>query len=440
MLLALLLLGANDRLMAQTGRGDVLAWVRENSIPLSGVEPASGSDDLVALGPLLGSARVVVLGESVHLAHEFLALRNRLFEYLVEELEFTAIAVESGFTESMAVNRYVQGGAPSDDVAKDVFSWTAPTVWAENRQLIDWMREYNSRSGGERKLHFYGIDFSGSHWGQGVQTPRIAVEAALAYLAGVAPELARRLRADLQAGLVAFNQDDYPTMKSEDQGRLSASLLRLVQVFESEQATLVARSTEVEYHDAYQHAVIARSVEALLRAQKERPNDFREIDNVRDEAMAANVQWILDRLGRDGRLMIFAHNHHAKSSPMWPIDDTTNWPRGPGTVLGEHLRAGFGAEMIVLGTLFGGGEAAYGSRYEQAERGSLEALMRAVGERIFLFELDAPGIPSEVQNTLARPWRLRFERTYGELAPTAAFDAFIYVDTITPSRVAAGSR
>lgn len=443
MLLAVTSLGVNDRLSAQTDKDAVLTWARENSIRLTGVEPGSGFSDLEALRSLIGPRRLVVLGEAAHLTHEFLALRNRLFEYLVEELGFTAIAVESGFTESLAVNEYVQGGAVRPSVAKDVFSWTAPTVWTENQQLIEWMREYNSRSGEERKLRFYGIDLSGSRWGEGLQTPRIAVEAALGYLAGVDPELARRFRTDLQAGLLGFNQNDYATLGVAVRDALTSNLRGLVDVFEVEKARLVAVSGEADYRLAYRQAFIAHRVDALLSAQTVRPNDYREIINVRDEVMAGNVRWILDQQEPDDRLMLFVHNLHAIRSPIWPVDDKEHYPNGPGTVMGERLRSAVGDEMFVFGTAFGAGETgetADGLKYEAAELESVDGLLATVGEPIFALPLDSPDMARVVRTGLARPRRLRMLSAYGEVDLTAAFDAIIYVDSITSSRSVTGSR
>ena len=46
-------------------------------------------------------------GEAMHDTHEHLAFRNRLFEFLVEQMGFTAIAVETGYSESVAADDYV---------------------------------------------------------------------------------------------------------------------------------------------------------------------------------------------------------------------------------------------------------------------------------------------------------------------------------------------
>ena len=60
--------------------------------------PAPGRRAVViAVGrELVGSARVLALGELIHRAHEPLAFRNEVIRYAVTHLGFTAVTIESG--------------------------------------------------------------------------------------------------------------------------------------------------------------------------------------------------------------------------------------------------------------------------------------------------------------------------------------------------------
>ena len=53
----------------------------------------------------------------MHGAHEPLAFRNRLFRFLVERMGFTAIALESGFTESISARSFIEGGEGNAETA-----------------------------------------------------------------------------------------------------------------------------------------------------------------------------------------------------------------------------------------------------------------------------------------------------------------------------------
>jgi erythromycin esterase len=132
-----------------------------HALPLDTVEAASGVADLRRLARIIGSARVVALGEPAHGAHEPLAFRNRLFRYLVEDLRFTAMAIESGLPESRGVDEFVAGG-PGDAttrVVHDNLTWGFGAL-QENVELVQWMREYNADPVDRHKLRFYGIDLS----------------------------------------------------------------------------------------------------------------------------------------------------------------------------------------------------------------------------------------------------------------------------------------
>src|ERR1700749_1596110 len=87
-----------------------VSWATTHAHPLATVDSAPNDADLLPLESAIGKARIVALGEPMHGAHEPLAFRNRLFRYLVERMGFTAIALESGFTESINARTFVEGG------------------------------------------------------------------------------------------------------------------------------------------------------------------------------------------------------------------------------------------------------------------------------------------------------------------------------------------
>lgn len=115
-----------------------IAWARSAASEFRGVELDANDSDLRPFCDLVGRAHVVALGEPGHGAHQPLELRNRIFAYLVEHCGFTAIALETSFTESRAVHDYVAG---------------APVTLATSRAgrspgaLVPMQRTRNSSSG-----------------------------------------------------------------------------------------------------------------------------------------------------------------------------------------------------------------------------------------------------------------------------------------------------
>src|SRR6266702_4174351 len=108
------------------------------------------------------AAHVVALGEPMHGAHEPLAFRNRLFRFLVERMGFTAIALESGFTESISARSFIEGGEGDAETAVRTGLSSGANQYPENRELIQWMRDYNATasSAGYRRIRLYGIDIT----------------------------------------------------------------------------------------------------------------------------------------------------------------------------------------------------------------------------------------------------------------------------------------
>ena len=73
---------------SQESADRVIAWLRQNAIPLRHLEAGNGFDDLQTLKEIWRDARVIGLGESTHGRREFFQVKQRLLEFLVSEVGF----------------------------------------------------------------------------------------------------------------------------------------------------------------------------------------------------------------------------------------------------------------------------------------------------------------------------------------------------------------
>src|SRR5688572_29544542 len=164
-LLKLLLLTAGVLQLQTTAAADVTAAEVELAgelVTFPDVDLSNSAAGRQFLERVIGKARVVALGEAHHGGREFLILRNSVFRYLVETMGFSAIAVESDFALATSIDDYVMGqGELSDALVASVFSFAAPQAWRENRELLEWLRAYNARAEGRRKVRFYGLEMMG---------------------------------------------------------------------------------------------------------------------------------------------------------------------------------------------------------------------------------------------------------------------------------------
>ncbi|NYH78515.1 erythromycin esterase-like protein [Actinopolyspora biskrensis] len=85
--------------------------ITELTTELRTLDPDADDADLEVLREVVGRARVVFLGESAHFTAEFNRIRDRVLRFLVRRMGFSALVLESGLPEGLAVGRWVRGRA-----------------------------------------------------------------------------------------------------------------------------------------------------------------------------------------------------------------------------------------------------------------------------------------------------------------------------------------
>ncbi|MEU5260969.1 erythromycin esterase family protein [Amycolatopsis sp. NPDC021455] len=425
---------------------DITGWLRDNMVRLRTIEPDdAGYDELEPLRDIVGDARVVAVGESTHRVHEFYQLRHLVTRFLAERMGFTAFAMESGFPEGWAVCDWVLGG----DGDLDRLLHTGITYHmgkcAEMRDQLGWLREYNRTH--DRKIRFYGMDLPDSS-----ASALPGVVAALAFLDDADPAYASAVRRNLlplfdylppdRTGLAwaAPAIHAYLALGTAHRHELTA---RISELTERLRALRVPYSTvDSDRADiALQCAVNARYADAFLAAMAAAPGRTYRGANVRDAAMADNVEWIL---AREERVVVGAANGHLQ---RWPyrVPPIINEEQ---VMLGQHLARSLGDRMVVIATTYNGGRV-FGHRprpdgppghtevfYEDVapftEPGSLDALLSSTGEPLALLDLrkvpEAGAVArgfAEIDGTRQGPYKQLVN-------PLVAFDAVVHIDKVTP--------
>ena len=415
---------------------DFVRWATAHAIPTGSVEMADPLDDLRMLSSIVGSARVVALGEPTHGMHEPLAFRNRLFRYLVEEMGFSAIALESALPESRRLAELVAGGpgappiADAPAIVRQSFTWGFGN-FGENLELVRWMRAYNDEPAHRRKIRLYGIDLSlGGPLGSSPTTA--SLDGALSYLAHVDSSAARRARGRFAPYVSRLPGDASSGFTRAELDGLSAAIDSLAAQLEERRATYIAASTEAEYAWAQRDAEVARQGVQMLRVQVAPqprggipPAAWRVIA-ARDSAMAENVRWALAREGPTGRLLVFAHDVHVKNAPtvggIWSVLER------PPTVMGQYLRRALGAQLLIIGTSDGSPPDG------NSDATSVDAALARVAVPRFIIDLRAADRDTAASAWLATQRKLRANGgTFVTLAPGQAFDLLWYAGPLTPA-------
>ena len=423
---------------------DISSCVQREAVPqLELGESADPAATLAPVGALAREARVFALGEPAHGAHEPLSLRNRLFEYLIEHEGFTAVALETSFTESHVLHDLVAGhGDTSGDLTQRVragFSWGFGE-YQENVELLRWLVSYNSNPAHRRKVQFYGIDISGADNHEGFSNARDAIESGLRALEPVRRPLVEHFRAQLAPLLPDFSDQDYSKLTAQQIRTLTRVLESISATLRASRAELIAASGAEAYEWAVHDITMAQQLQSLFSVAAPRagqsssmqPDDYKLV-NVRDAAMAENVRWVLRRKGPEGRVLLFAHNAHVMNTSsrggIWNVFAK------PPRMMGQHLRASLGGKLATVGILVGatGG----GLPRPAALTGSLEEILAGVGAPALFLNLHRAACSPEAVAWLAgsRPIHANFD-TWLDVQLRTAFDGVEFIANVSPAHAA----
>lgn len=123
---------------------------------LAGLDASAASSDLDAFGVLVGDARYVGLGESIHTSGGFYRMKERLIRYLIEQQGHRWVGIESPWEDVEALDHYVRtcDGDPATILPASVFA-----VWSGEAllDLVRWMCDWNRRRPND-PVGFFGFD------------------------------------------------------------------------------------------------------------------------------------------------------------------------------------------------------------------------------------------------------------------------------------------
>ncbi len=428
------------------------AWARTHAHPIAVADSVRGNADLRALDPIVGTARVVALAEPFHLGHEPLVVRNRIIRYLVTERGFTGVALETGLAQSKLLYDYVLGRTPdSDSIIRAGFTYGFGGL-GENVALLKWMRAYNASRPAARQVRLYGIDLPG----QMTSDNAVAVMRLFDYLDRADPALGARLRAEYASILPRFTARRFVTLPPTEQDLVSGKMHDLAAIVRRGRIAFSRTTSPDEYAWALRQAVNIEQDAQFIRLL---PADFfpwldgwatgsttpfrpearvLASSTVRELSMAENTAWVLEREGARGRIVSFAHDAHQQ---MHPMDIDAGDPLAP--LMNGLERAGnfahaiFGTELVTIGTYFGvfAGKmpGPIGTRPDSL---GVEGMLGRAGHPAYVADLRALPASGTLHDYFARKHETRLDLGIHKLAPTAAYDAVLYFERITPSRSA----
>src|SRR5437660_2240646 len=408
-------------------------FVRELAQPLSGV--ALDYDPLLEL---IGDARIVLLGEASHGTHEFYFGRAQITRRLIEEKNFTVLAIEADWPDASRVHRYVRG-ASSDANANEALSGFRrfPTWMWRNTvvvEFVEWLRGFNKNLDPKRApVGFYGMDLYSLH---------ASIDAVLGYLEKIDPEAAKRARLRYSC-FDHFSRNPqeygYATTVGAMESCEDSVVAQLVEL-QQKAAEFLSRDGDVaaeELFFAEQNARLIKDAEQYYRSMfRGRASSW----NLRDRHMVNTIGNLVAHLNgsRQPKAIVWAHNSHlgdARATEMSHYGEVN---------VGQMIRERVGKEAVLIGfsTYHGTVTAAsdWGAPAERknarpALEGSYEDLFHQTGLPRFWIDLRGAGQIGVLQQrrieraigVIYRPETERLSHYFHARLPEQ-FDAIIHID------------
>ncbi|MGB9933556.1 erythromycin esterase family protein [Haloarcula amylolytica] len=379
-------------------------------------------DDLDRLVEQFGDRKYVLLGEASHGTSEYYRLRSRLTARLLQEKDFSFVAVEGDWTDCYEINRYVKGLSGSHETIRDALKaferW--PTwMWAnwEVLEFLDWLEVHNQTRAEAERIGFYGLD---------VYSLFESMEAVVDYLEDVDPDAA----AEARAAYRCF--EPY----GDDAQEYARALRMVPETCEEEVVEMLARLRDQvtayddgrdDYFNAEQNALVAKNAEQYYREMVRGDVDSW---NIRDRHMVETLERLQAHHGPGSKGIIWAHNTHVGDARATDMEAQGRLNVGQ---LVRQREGRSDVALVGMGSHRGSVIAAdsWGARLEEmtvppAQRGSYEHVFeQAGGGDCLLVTEDLPG-----DSPLARP---RGHRAIG-VVYHPSHESGNYVPTVLPDR------
>jgi len=319
-----------------TGKEDstkaVIAWLKNNIIPVQDSKSGRGYPDLQPFKQVFRDVELVGLGEASHGTSQFFQLKQHIVEFLVREMGYTAIALESSMSGCSRINEYIlygKGDLPACLADQGYMAWDTQ----EMITLLLWLRNYNETAPEEKKVRIYGIDL---HFNA------IARKGLLDYIHQFAPAV----QSVADSVFDHLNEQDslWPFQLNKDSlAALAPPMQVIAGYFQQHRDELIRVSTKENFE---------KNLDLLENIRMDMLVSIEMTESgLRDRFMAEHILSIKNKLKPGSKVIVWAHNVHVSFDTVWTGTHT----------MGYYLKEKYGHGYFACGFDFF--EGSYQARY-----------------------------------------------------------------------------
>lgn len=277
--------------------------LKENMISIETLKSSDDYSDLHKIGRLLEGKKIIGIGESSPGASEFYGLKTRIIKYLVEVMGYKNLAFHGDFADIQVVDNYINGIGNIEDAIWELrpFPWApekleknqgyvidshtylAPYSTEEFKDILLWIRDYNSELNGKEKIKIYGIAF---------ENPEKSVNDLIDYISNVDPESSKTYKKKL-SDLKMVHSLDFKYPEPRPIGLLTGILEELSVQIESNKEDYIKRTSIEEYELAKKNLI--SSFQWISYRMENLNSGMDQALKLKAQYLSDNVKWILDR-------------------------------------------------------------------------------------------------------------------------------------------------
>jgi len=381
--------------------------------------------DLEFLSPLLNNKRIVQIGESGHGVKEYNQVKVRLIKHLHQNLGYNVIAFESSLFE--CYHAYLSGvknrsSSAVQDMQKSIFG-----VWStrEVEELFQYIRDSQDS---DQPLILAGIDVQSSSNLSRAARPQFFYDVIShidsTYASDIF-ELDQSINEALSTSDSEIFNDINEIVNEYDQ------LTEFLQIHRS-QLNEIYHSTTEKHHPIVAIQT-AKSMSFLFRQRNASALDETQLSiEIRDRGMSKNLEFLLDEMYPDEKVMVWAHNFHVRhDNPAVEGNYLSGYVN-----MGKHVHNRYGDELYTIGLFMYKGSAAANDRslydIEPAIRNSLESIMHHSELRQAF--MDFTNIPESDETDWI--FESSFNKAWGlidmRMIPREQYDGIIFIQEVSP--------
>lgn len=386
------------------------SWLGEHAHEISSLT-SDDYTDLQSLKPILAGRRLSQLGEDSHGVGSYSDAKVRLIKFLHAEMGFDVVAFESSLFACFSTNQVVQDQSALEGMRHCVYGvWHADEVLA----LFEYVKASYQTA---RPLIVAGFDMKPSS--------AAALQLRPGFLRDVIVPIDAGYAAVVEALEIQYKQAFL--FGGGNWAQLEADYQLLVEFFaQHEGEFLQAHAADPQI------ALVARQTAwfTLQHTRWQQGESYVEKFLIRDRAMADNIDFLLETLYPDRKIVSWAHNYHIRHDQA-----ATKWSNGGGypsmgTWVAERQRA----QLYTVGLHAYRGQGADNFRtpynHGPAPPGTIEWLLHGTGRPVLLVDL-LDAAEGDSTSWMRQPIdALSWGNTVFEMIPRDQYDAVLFIDEV----------